>query len=204
MCISWSFHPNWTPLWTPLICYCDIFFLQSEKDTVPFFTQSDCTITSQTGSRAFKIPLSIRQRICATFDTANAKGKDWQLLAQKLHIDRWEMCAKTHRRHALSISKHTEGWHTCSNTNIWTPTRLICYIFFQHMVTLTFGKATGSNYGAVLRSNSCILQPPVPGKHTSHLWQYINTDIIILKGTIHTKMQILSLFTHPHAIQTCI
>uniref|UniRef100_A0A671QVC0 Netrin receptor UNC5 n=1 Tax=Sinocyclocheilus anshuiensis TaxID=1608454 RepID=A0A671QVC0_9TELE len=61
---------------------------ESEKDTVPFFTQSDCTITSQTGSRAFKIPLSIRQRICATFDTANAKGKDWQLLAQKLHIDR--------------------------------------------------------------------------------------------------------------------
>ncbi|XP_016403772.1 netrin receptor UNC5D-like isoform X1 [Sinocyclocheilus rhinocerous] len=61
---------------------------ESEKDTVPFFTQSDCTISSQTGSRAFKIPLSIRQRICATFDTANAKGKDWQLLAQKLHIDR--------------------------------------------------------------------------------------------------------------------
>uniref|UniRef100_A0A8C7KUP5 Netrin receptor UNC5 n=1 Tax=Oncorhynchus kisutch TaxID=8019 RepID=A0A8C7KUP5_ONCKI len=49
---------------------------------------SDCTITSQMGSRAFKIPLSIRQRICATFDTANAKGKDWQLLAQKLCIDR--------------------------------------------------------------------------------------------------------------------
>uniref|UniRef100_A0A672SSM5 Netrin receptor UNC5 n=1 Tax=Sinocyclocheilus grahami TaxID=75366 RepID=A0A672SSM5_SINGR len=57
-------------------------------EVLPFFTQSDCTITSQTGSRAFKIPLSIRQRICATFDTANAKGKDWQLLAQKLHIDR--------------------------------------------------------------------------------------------------------------------
>uniref|UniRef100_A0A8C1MQ13 Netrin receptor UNC5 n=1 Tax=Cyprinus carpio TaxID=7962 RepID=A0A8C1MQ13_CYPCA len=61
---------------------------QRTGNTVPFFTQSDCTITSQTGSRAFKIPLSIRQRICATFDTANAKGKDWQLLAQKLHIDR--------------------------------------------------------------------------------------------------------------------
>ncbi|XP_030623835.1 unc-5 netrin receptor Da [Chanos chanos] len=61
---------------------------ENEKDTVPFFTQSDCTITSQMGSKAFKIPLSIRQRICATFDTANTKGKDWQLLAQKLHIDR--------------------------------------------------------------------------------------------------------------------
>ncbi|KAM9438267.1 netrin receptor UNC5D-like isoform 4-T4 [Salvelinus alpinus] len=62
--------------------------VESEKEVVPFFTQSDCTITSQMGSRAFKIPLSIRQRICATFDTANVKGKDWQLLAQKLCIDR--------------------------------------------------------------------------------------------------------------------
>ncbi|MEQ2185902.1 Netrin receptor unc5d [Goodea atripinnis] len=61
---------------------------QNEKGVAPFFTQSDCTITSQTGSKAFKIPSSIRQRISATFDTANANGKDWQLLAQKLHIER--------------------------------------------------------------------------------------------------------------------
>ncbi|XP_017163205.1 netrin receptor UNC5D-like [Poecilia reticulata] len=62
--------------------------VENDKGAVPFFTQSDCTITSQTGSKAFKIPPSIRQRISATFDTANANGKDWQLLAQKLHIDR--------------------------------------------------------------------------------------------------------------------
>uniref|UniRef100_A0A3Q2FDG1 Netrin receptor UNC5 n=1 Tax=Cyprinodon variegatus TaxID=28743 RepID=A0A3Q2FDG1_CYPVA len=62
--------------------------VENEKGVAPFFTQSDCTITSQTGSKAFKIPPSIRQRISATFDTANANGKDWQLLAQKLHIDR--------------------------------------------------------------------------------------------------------------------
>ncbi|TRY54455.1 hypothetical protein DNTS_023720 [Danionella cerebrum] len=61
---------------------------ESEKETVPFFMQADCTVTSQTGAKAFKIPLSIRQRICTTFDTANTKGKDWQLLAQKLHIHR--------------------------------------------------------------------------------------------------------------------
>uniref|UniRef100_A0A9J7ZEQ8 Netrin receptor UNC5 n=1 Tax=Cyprinus carpio carpio TaxID=630221 RepID=A0A9J7ZEQ8_CYPCA len=61
---------------------------ESEKETVPFFMQADCTVTSQTGAKAFKIPLSIRQRICTTFDTANTKGKDWQLLAQKLHIQR--------------------------------------------------------------------------------------------------------------------
>ncbi|XP_076843252.1 netrin receptor UNC5D isoform X2 [Brachyhypopomus gauderio] len=61
---------------------------QREKGAVPFFMQADCTVTCQTGAKAFKIPLSIRQRICATFDTANAKGKDWQLLAQKLSIER--------------------------------------------------------------------------------------------------------------------
>ncbi|XP_062873494.1 netrin receptor UNC5D isoform X4 [Trichomycterus rosablanca] len=61
---------------------------EREKETLPFFMQADCTVTSQTGAKAFKIPPSIRQRICATFDTANTKGKDWQLLAQKLHIQR--------------------------------------------------------------------------------------------------------------------
>ncbi|XP_071208674.1 netrin receptor UNC5D-like isoform X4 [Salvelinus alpinus] len=61
---------------------------KSKKESVLFFMQTDCTVTSQTGPKAFKIPLSIHQRICATFDTANTKGKDWQLLAQKLHLDR--------------------------------------------------------------------------------------------------------------------
>ncbi|KAI5618502.1 netrin receptor UNC5D, partial [Silurus asotus] len=61
---------------------------EKEKETLPFLMQTDCTVTSQTGAKAFKIPPSIRQRICATFDTANAKGKDWQLLAQKLNIQR--------------------------------------------------------------------------------------------------------------------
>uniref|UniRef100_A0A8C9Y379 Netrin receptor UNC5 n=1 Tax=Sander lucioperca TaxID=283035 RepID=A0A8C9Y379_SANLU len=58
------------------------------RTSTPLIDRMYCTITSQTGPKAFKIPVSIRQRICATFDTANAKGKDWQLLAQKLHLDR--------------------------------------------------------------------------------------------------------------------
>nr|XP_023673762.1 netrin receptor UNC5D-like [Paramormyrops kingsleyae] len=61
---------------------------EREKDTAPVFRPADCTVTFQTGPKAFRIPLSIRQRICNTFDTANAKGKDWRLLAQKLHIER--------------------------------------------------------------------------------------------------------------------
>nr|XP_057926169.1 netrin receptor UNC5D isoform X3 [Doryrhamphus excisus] len=61
---------------------------ETQKELVPIFMQTDCTITTQTGPKAFKVPSSIRQRICATFDTANATGKDWQLLAHKLHLDR--------------------------------------------------------------------------------------------------------------------
>uniref|UniRef100_A0A8C5HW87 Netrin receptor UNC5 n=1 Tax=Gouania willdenowi TaxID=441366 RepID=A0A8C5HW87_GOUWI len=79
--------------------------LPTEKESLPFFMQTDCTITSQTGSKAFKIPQSIRQRICATFDTANAKGKDWQLLAQKLHLDRnLGYFAKQHSPSAVILS----------------------------------------------------------------------------------------------------
>uniref|UniRef100_A0A8C6UHP3 Netrin receptor UNC5 n=1 Tax=Neogobius melanostomus TaxID=47308 RepID=A0A8C6UHP3_9GOBI len=62
--------------------------LENERGVVPFSSQADCSISSQTGPKAFKIPPSIRQRISATFDSASVKGKDWQLLAQKLHISR--------------------------------------------------------------------------------------------------------------------
>ncbi|XP_037687284.1 netrin receptor UNC5D isoform X6 [Choloepus didactylus] len=62
--------------------------LESERETIAFFAQEDSTFPAQTGPKAFKIPYSIRQRICATFDTPNAKGKDWQMLAQKNSINR--------------------------------------------------------------------------------------------------------------------
>ncbi|XP_077478173.1 netrin receptor UNC5D-like [Stigmatopora argus] len=61
---------------------------ENAKLAFPISSESDCSVTSQTGARAFKIPLSIRQRISATFDGSNSKGKDWRLLAQKLHVDR--------------------------------------------------------------------------------------------------------------------
>ncbi|XP_054556850.1 netrin receptor UNC5D isoform X14 [Talpa occidentalis] len=60
----------------------------SERETITFFAQEDSSFPAQTGPKAFKIPYSIRQRICATFDTPNAKGKDWQMLAQKNSINR--------------------------------------------------------------------------------------------------------------------
>uniref|UniRef100_A0AAZ3REK7 Netrin receptor UNC5 n=1 Tax=Oncorhynchus tshawytscha TaxID=74940 RepID=A0AAZ3REK7_ONCTS len=86
---------RYSPASSQLSCKISVRQVKGQEQILQVYTSvvevrggSDCTITSQMGSRAFKIPLSIRQRICATFDTANAKGKDWQLLAQKLCIDR--------------------------------------------------------------------------------------------------------------------
>ncbi|XP_074664214.1 netrin receptor UNC5D isoform X3 [Strix aluco] len=62
--------------------------LENEKETITFFAHDDSNFPAQMGPKAFKIPYSIRQRICATFDTPNAKGKDWQMLAQKNSINR--------------------------------------------------------------------------------------------------------------------
>ncbi|XP_031755122.1 netrin receptor UNC5D isoform X2 [Xenopus tropicalis] len=71
-----------------LILQVQTSILENERETIAFFAPEDSNFPAHTGPKAFKIPHSIRQRICATFDTPNSKGKDWQLLAQKLSINR--------------------------------------------------------------------------------------------------------------------
>ncbi|NXH16932.1 UNC5D protein, partial [Bucco capensis] len=62
--------------------------LENERETLTFFAHEDSNFPAQLGPKAFKIPYSIRQRICATFDAPSTKGKDWQMLAQKNSINR--------------------------------------------------------------------------------------------------------------------
>ncbi|XP_075714575.1 netrin receptor UNC5D isoform X2 [Rhinoderma darwinii] len=71
-----------------LILQVQTSILENERETIAFFAPEDSNFLAHTGPKAFKIPHSIRQRICATFDMPNSKGKDWQLLAQKLSINR--------------------------------------------------------------------------------------------------------------------
>ncbi|XP_063788201.1 netrin receptor UNC5D isoform X2 [Pseudophryne corroboree] len=71
-----------------LILQVQTSILENERETIAFFAPEDSNFLAHTGPKAFKIPHSIRQRICATFDTPSSKGKDWQLLAQKLSINR--------------------------------------------------------------------------------------------------------------------
>ncbi|XP_072341754.1 netrin receptor UNC5D-like isoform X2 [Scyliorhinus torazame] len=62
--------------------------LQNEREAAHFCAQAASDVATLAGPKTFKIPYSIRQKICSTFDVPSASGKDWRLLAQKLHIDR--------------------------------------------------------------------------------------------------------------------
>uniref|UniRef100_A0A670ZG62 Unc-5 netrin receptor D n=1 Tax=Pseudonaja textilis TaxID=8673 RepID=A0A670ZG62_PSETE len=85
--------------------------LENETETITFFPHDDNNFPVQLGPQAFKIPYSIRQRICATFDTPSAKGKDWQMLAQKNSINRNLSYFATHHSPSAVILDLWEARH---------------------------------------------------------------------------------------------
>uniref|UniRef100_A0A8D2MZ13 Netrin receptor UNC5 n=1 Tax=Zonotrichia albicollis TaxID=44394 RepID=A0A8D2MZ13_ZONAL len=79
---------RFSPATTQLCCTVCVRQLQGHEQLLHIQTSGAPLLCPPLGPKAFKIPRSIRQRICATFDAPGAKGKDWQLLAQKNSISR--------------------------------------------------------------------------------------------------------------------
>ncbi|KAH0623541.1 hypothetical protein JD844_006400 [Phrynosoma platyrhinos] len=65
------------------------FVFQNSSSFDALCSYPGSALTTQLGPYAFKIPLSIRQKICNSLDAPNSRGNDWRLLAQKLSMDRY-------------------------------------------------------------------------------------------------------------------